>query len=91
MPPKPTTLVQAHITGARWLIVATPDTFSVRQMSEVARTLNPDIDIIVRSHNEEEANLLAEDHAGKVFLGEVELADGMSDYVIERAGNAGTS
>lgn len=78
------TLVQAHITGARWLIVATPDTFSVRQMSEVARTLNPNIDIIVRSHNAEEAALLAQEHAaGKVFLGEVELADGMSDYVIE--------
>ncbi|MGO4552131.1 YbaL family putative K(+) efflux transporter [Lysobacter sp. 2RAF19] len=78
------TLAQAHITGARWLIVATPDTFSVRQMSEVARTLNPNIDIIVRSHNAEEAALLAQEHAaGKVFLGEVELADGMSDYVIE--------
>jgi CPA2 family monovalent cation:H+ antiporter-2 len=78
------TLVQAHITGARWLVVATPDTFSVRQMSEVARTLNPNIDIIVRSHNAEEAALLAQEHAaGKVFLGEVELADGMSDYVIE--------
>jgi CPA2 family monovalent cation:H+ antiporter-2 len=78
------TLVQAHITGARWLVVATPDTFSVRQMSEVARTLNPHIDIIVRSHNAEEAALLAQEHAaGKVFLGEVELADGMSDYVIE--------
>ncbi|MUV14390.1 YbaL family putative K(+) efflux transporter [Noviluteimonas gilva] len=86
-----TTLVQAHITGARWLIVATPDTFSVRQMAEVARTLNPNIDIIVRSHNEEEAGLLARDQAGTVFLGEVELADGMSDYVIERAKGQGST
>jgi CPA2 family monovalent cation:H+ antiporter-2 len=88
---EPTTLVQAHITGARWLIVATPDTFSVRQMAEVARTLNPNIDIVVRSHNEEEAALLTQDHAGTVFLGEVELADGMSDYVIERAQAAAIS
>ncbi len=80
-----TTLVQAHITGARWLVVATPDTFSVRRMSEVARTLNPGIDIIVRSHNAEEAALLAQAHAGKVFLGEIELADGMSDHVIAHA------
>ena len=33
----------------------------------------------MRSHNEEEAALLAEEGAGKVFLGEHELADGMSD------------
>jgi CPA2 family monovalent cation:H+ antiporter-2 len=76
------TLVQAHITGARFLIVATPDTFSVRQMVDIARTLNPGIDIVVRSHNAEEAALLAKEGAGKVFLGEAELADGMSDYVL---------
>ena len=76
------TLAQAHITGARWLICATPDTFSVRQMAEIARTLNPNIQIVVRSHNEEEAALLEQDNAGRVFLGEVELADGMTRYVL---------
>ena len=81
---EPATLVQAHVARARWLIVAIPDTFSVRRMVDTARTLNPGIDIVVRSHNEEEAALLAEEGAGRVFLGEAELADGMSDYVLER-------
>ena len=81
---EPATLVQAHIARARWLIVAIPDTFSVRRMVDTARTLNPGIDIVVRSHNEEEAALLVEEGAGRVFLGEAELADGMSDYVLER-------
>ena len=52
-------------------------------MVDTARTLNPGIDIVVRSHNEEEAALLAEEGAGRVFLGEAELADGMSNYVLE--------
>ena len=80
---EPATLVQAHIARARWLVVAIPDTFSVRRMVDTARTLNPGIDIVVRSHNEEEAALLAEEGAGRVFLGEAELADGMSNYVLE--------
>jgi len=85
---EPGTLVQAHITSARWLISAIPDTFSVRQMVETARTLNPDIQILVRSHNEEEAALLAKEGVGRVFLGEVELADGMSDHVIAASTHA---
>jgi CPA2 family monovalent cation:H+ antiporter-2 len=44
--------------------------------------LNPEIQILVRSHNEEEAAMLQKEGVGKVFLGEVELADGMSDHVV---------
>jgi CPA2 family monovalent cation:H+ antiporter-2 len=82
----PTTLVQAHIAEARMLIIATPQTIEVRQMVETARTLNPDIDVVVRSHNEQEAALLERDGAGKVFVGESELARSMSDYVVGRLG-----
>ena len=51
-------LIQAHIADARMLVIATPETLEVRQMVETARTLNPDIEVVVRSHNEEEAALL---------------------------------
>jgi len=81
---EPATLVQAHIAGARFLVVAIPDTFDVRRMVATARTINPGIEIVVRSHNAEEAALLSEEGAGRVFLGEVELADGMTDYVLSR-------
>jgi CPA2 family monovalent cation:H+ antiporter-2 len=79
---EPGTLVQAHITGARWLVVAAPDTFSVRKMVEIARTLNPGIRILVRSHNEEEAALLMEEGVGHVLLGEAALAEGMTEHVL---------
>jgi len=81
---EPVTLVQAHVTGARFLVVAVPDTFDVRRMVDTARTLNPGIDIVVRSHNAEDAALLVEEGAGRVFLGENELADGMTRYVLEK-------
>jgi len=75
-------LVQAHIQRARMLVIATPDTLDVRRMIEIARTVNPRIETVVRTHSEAEAELLMKEHAGKIFLGERELAQNMSQYVL---------
>jgi CPA2 family monovalent cation:H+ antiporter-2 len=80
----PEVLVQAHIARARMLVIATPDTLDVRQMAACARALNPQIDVVVRSHNEAEARMLEAENAGKVFVGELELADAMSRHVLAR-------
>lgn len=84
----PATLIQAHIAEARMLVVATPQTVQVRQMIETARTLNPAIEVAVRSHNPEEAALLEREHGSRVFVGESELARAMTRHVLERV--AGT-
>ena len=81
---EPATLIQAHIARARMLVIATPDSLNVRQMISVARTLNPQIEIAVRTHSETEARLLNEEQAGRVFLGEQELAQSMARHVVER-------
>jgi CPA2 family monovalent cation:H+ antiporter-2 len=81
---EPAVIVQAHIQRARMLVIATPDTLDVRRMIEIARTLNPRIETVVRTHSEEEAALLEKEHAGKVFMGEHELAAGMTRHVLER-------
>lgn len=81
---EPLTLVQAHIADARMLVIATPQTVEVRQIVETARLLNPDIEVAVRSHNEQEAELLEREGAGKVFVGESELARSMTDFVLAR-------
>jgi monovalent cation:H+ antiporter-2, CPA2 family len=54
-------------------------------MITTARTLNPGIEIVVRTHNETEARLLESENAGKIFLGEEELAQSMMRYVLERS------
>jgi len=79
---EPATLIQAHIVDARMLVIATPQTLEVRQMVETARSLNPKVDVVVRSHNAEEAALLEREHAGKVFVGESELARAMTEHVL---------
>jgi CPA2 family monovalent cation:H+ antiporter-2 len=87
----PAVLIQAHIARAGMLVIATPDTLNVRQMISTARALNAGIQTVVRTHSEEEASLLEQEDAGKVFLGEEELAQSMTRYVLDhsRATNAG--
>jgi CPA2 family monovalent cation:H+ antiporter-2 len=81
---EPAVLIQAHIAQAAMLVIATPDTLGVRKMVATARTLNPGIEVVVRSHNEEEAALLESERIGKVFIGERELAHGMAGHVLSR-------
>ena len=85
---EPATLIQAHIARARMLVIATPDSLNVRQMISVARALNPQIETAVRTHSETEARLLNEEQAGRVFLGEQELAQAMARHVVERTAAA---
>ena len=85
----PNVLIQAHVHRARMLVIATPDTLDVRRMIEIARTVNPRIETVVRTHSEEEAVLLEKENAGKVFLGEHELAGSIIQHVLDRyAGGA---
>lgn len=79
----PAVLIQAHIARAHILVIATPDSFHVRRIIEIARMLNPSVETVVRTHSDEDAALLQKEHAGKIFMGEHELALGMTRYVLE--------
>jgi CPA2 family monovalent cation:H+ antiporter-2 len=78
------TLIQAHVARARMLVIATPDAARMRRMMDIARTLNPDIEIVVRTHSDAEAKLLRRQNATTVFMGEHELALSMGRHVLER-------
>lgn len=80
----PMVLIQAHIANAAMLVVALPDSMKARQMAEIARQLNPGIEIVLRTHGEEESALLRKEQLGTVFYGEEELARGMSRHVLQR-------
>jgi CPA2 family monovalent cation:H+ antiporter-2 len=82
---EPAVLIQAHIAKAHVLVIATPDAINVRQMIETARALNPSIRTVIRSHNEQEARLLASDATVTVFLGEHELAQSMARMVLQHS------
>jgi CPA2 family monovalent cation:H+ antiporter-2 len=80
----PAVLIQAHIARASVLVVAIPDAAGVRKMVETAKTLNPRVEILLRTHNDEEAALLRREDLGMVFMGEHELAQAMTQEVLNR-------
>jgi monovalent cation:H+ antiporter-2, CPA2 family len=73
------------------LVITIPDTFQARKMIQIARMLNPKVETVARSHSEEESRLLRTENAGEVFMGEHELAVGMTRYVIERLASEASS
>lgn len=80
----PAVLIQAHIAHAAMLVIATPDLINVRQMVDTAKKLNPTIEIVLRTHSEDESQLLRKGNVGTVFYGEEELARGMATHVLDR-------
>lgn len=81
-------LIQAHIAKAGMLVAATSNTFHVRQMVDIARKLNPKIETVIRTHNEEEAELWVKENIGRIFLSEQQLAGGMAEHVLHRMGKS---
>jgi CPA2 family monovalent cation:H+ antiporter-2 len=85
----PEVLIQAHVVRAAVLVIAIPDVVQIRRIVEIARTLNPGIQVLIRTHSEEEAALLRDEGLGTVFLDQQELARNMSHQVLLRLGAKG--
>lgn len=79
---EPATLIQAHVARAAMMVIALPDSFDARKMIEIAKLLNPKIQCVVRTHSDDEAELLRNERVGDVFMGEQELANSMSMHVL---------
>ena len=82
----PGILHAANIEQARLLIVATPDFYQARRQIEIARKVNPAIDVVVRTHSETERSKLKELGVGLVLMAERELAFGMLHYALRSLG-----
>lgn len=80
----PSVLIQAHIADAAMLVIAAANPLGVRPMIDTARALNPGIEIVLRTHSEDESDLLRESGLGSVFYGEEELAKGMTGHILRR-------
>jgi CPA2 family monovalent cation:H+ antiporter-2 len=82
----PAVLSRTQVAGARLLVLAIPDAFEARKAMETARALRPSLEAVVRAHSDDEAELLRKERASWVFMGEHELALGMTRRVLEQVG-----
>ncbi|MDN5514187.1 Kef family K(+) transporter [Ectopseudomonas composti] len=81
---EPGTLIQAHIAKASMLVIATPDPLNVQRMVETARALNPQVEVVIRTHSADAMEIFRREGLGDVFYDEEELARGMRDHVLSK-------
>ena len=77
---------RAHLDRARVLVVALPDPVNVRLVVDHARAVAPDLDIVVRTHSEDERRFLQARGVDEVVLGEWELALEMTRHALQGVG-----
>ncbi len=82
----PAVLIQAHIAQAAMLVITISGGVTLRKLIDTARTLNPTIAVVLRTDNDQEAELFAQEGWGAVFLGQDELAKAMTEHVLSRLG-----
>lgn len=83
---RPGLLDHVHLEDAKVLVVAAPGAYQVRQIVELARRVNPSIDIVARSHSEGEQQFLERQGVGLAVMGERELALSMARHVLTSTG-----
>ena len=83
---RPGILDHVHLETAKLLILASPDPYQARRVIEIAREVNPDIEIAARTHSEGGEQYLQKRGVGRAFMGERELALSMAHYALMRMG-----
>ena len=84
----PGVLEAARADRARLIVIATPEGFQTRRTIELARQLNPAIDIAVRTQSEAEVAYLERQGIGLAVMGLRELAFGLLDYALRSLGTS---
>ncbi|HET9152130.1 MAG TPA: YbaL family putative K(+) efflux transporter [Gemmatimonadales bacterium] len=79
-------LDQVNVRDAQLLVVTAPEPFTARAIIAEARKANPAIDIVVRTHTDDERRYLEALDVGKVVMGERELARAMAEYALRSCG-----
>jgi K+:H+ antiporter len=82
----PVILDRAGLDQARVLVVAIPDAVAARQIVEYARRGWPRLDIVVRTHSQEQLRELRSRGVGEAVSGELELALEMARHTLHRFG-----
>lgn len=81
---RPEVLRAAGVDRAEAIVIAVPSADVVRRTAEAARAMNADIEVILRTHSEDDLEVLNERALGPVYFGEEELAASMVRPLIDR-------
>ncbi len=83
---RPGILEFAHPENARLLVIASPDPYHARHIITLVRARNPTIDIVVRTHSDQEQRMFEALGVSKALMGERELAFGLAYHSLRALG-----
>lgn len=77
----PALLIQAHISRAKNLIIALPNNLHLQKIVEIAKMLNPDVNIIVRAKDLQEYDFLIEKNIAQIVQADVSLTQNIISLI----------
>jgi CPA2 family monovalent cation:H+ antiporter-2 len=83
---RPEVMAHAHLERARLVIVAAPDAYQARAILALCFQLNPGLEVLVRTHSDEERRFLEEMGVARAFVGERELAVSLAREALRALG-----
>ena len=83
---RPATLTMALPELARLVVITTRDPYRTRHLIELMRARNPTVEILVRTHSEEEQQLFEQMGVSHVLMADRELAYGMAYQSLRSVG-----
>lgn len=87
---EPGVLIQAHIMHARLLVISPMDILDIHRIVDIAKQLNPQIQVLLCAESKEEAEVIRQDEIGEVFYAKEEMARNMSGHILDRIALAHT-
>lgn len=84
MATEPSVLIQAHIQHARLLVLSPMDILDIHKIVDIAKTLNPQIQVLVCAESKQEAEVIRNDNIGEVYFAKEEMAKNMSNHILNQ-------
>lgn len=81
---EPSVLIQAHIQHARLLVLSPMDVLNIHKIVDIAKTLNPEIQVLVCAESKEEAEIIRNEGFGEVYYAKEEMAKNMSNHILNQ-------
>ena len=81
---EPSVLIQAHIQHARLLVLSPMDILDIHKIVDIAKTLNPQIQVLVCAESKEEAEVIRRDNIGEVYFSKEEMAKNMTNHILNQ-------
>ena len=81
---EPGVFIHAHIMHARLLVISPMDILDIHRIVDIAKQLNPQIQVLICAESKEEATVIRDEHIGEVFYAKEEMAKNMSHHILNQ-------